>query len=164
MTLLCPTWVALNSLTTDKLEPSDRNELRKTRRKASRSKEKTNNISWSTHIWSRVQELGPGHINGRQGRRMLSPLRHPRYLVISQHFVRFLPNNKRFPSLRSRRLSNIGSASLHNRRLSVGWARSSTTSAKRENTRGEKIALSIFSPRVFSRFALTQRSSACFAG
>ena len=28
--------------------------------------------------------------------------------------------------------------SLHNRRLSVEWARSATTSAKRENTRGEK--------------------------
>ena len=62
------------------------------------------------------------------------------------------------------RKANIGEyhyPSLHNRRLSVGWARSATTRA------GEKVERALFlffRPRVFSRFALTQRSSACWAG
>ena len=43
----------------------------------------------STHIWHRRQDLNPGHIDGR---RVLSPLRHP--LLPKSSVQVFIPKNK----------------------------------------------------------------------
>ena len=50
--------------------------------------------------------------------------------------------------------------SLQNRRLSVGWARGATTSAKRENSRGEKIEKALFFRRACCRASRSPNAQA----